>query len=251
MYCPDCGTEAGGAESCPECGADLRDARAAKAGGEAGADLSAGPQARTEPARGPSVRLLWFLVAVAAVAMVGFVLFRQVGTTPETMSGATFGDGAAATVEADTTGTYEELVERANGLYDQGSALFQGNDIDQGVAYFAAAAEVYAAAWNKQPGDPSVGTDWATSLFYSGDIAGAVKRITAVLEIEPGFQIGWFNKGNYLSHEALLLDQMGGSAEKVDALFIGARRAYGKAVALDPESDIGKEAASRLQGLPD
>ena len=58
--------------------------------------------------------------------------------------------------------------ERANGLYDQGAAAFDAEQYDQGAAYFEAAAKVYAAAWKQQSTDPGVGTDYATSLFYSG-----------------------------------------------------------------------------------
>ena len=44
----------------------------------------------------------------------------------------------------------------------------------------------YAAAWQKQQTDPAVGTDLATSLFYSGNIDAALKQVNAVIKAVPG-----------------------------------------------------------------
>lgn len=265
MYCPDCGSDAGEAKFCPECGADLSAVRGAvrgkggakggvKGGAKAGAKFAGDAGAPVPPPpsrRGPAPLLIWGGVAVVAVVAVFAVLFwpgeADDGTATD---GGSAGNGAVTAVEADTSGSYDELVQRANDLFDQGDALFQQDQIDQGARYFAAAAEVYAAAWKKQPGDPNVGTDWATALFYSGDMEGAVKRVDVVLKADPGFQTAWFNKGNFLAHEARLA-KMGGEDKDSAELFERARQAYLKAVALDPDSDVGKEADRRLQSLED
>ncbi len=264
MYCPHCGTDAAEAKFCPECGADLNAVRAAKdAAGPAAPPGPGGPggdgapppaRPATGPSRGPSARLLWIVVAVVAAAVVGVVLLTQLGAG-DADDGATTahedaGNGAVTAVEADTSGGYAELVERANGLFDQGDTLFQQSQIDQGAQYFAAAAAVYAAAWEKKPGDPNVGTDWATALFYSGDMQGAVERIEVVLQKDPEFQTAWFNKGNYLAHLARMSEQMG-VAKDAKRQYEQARQAYVKAAALDPASEVGKEADRRLQDLPD
>ncbi len=197
--------------------------------------------------RGPSAALLWVVVGVIAAVVVAVVATQLTGGSSE--SAAPDG-GSTTAVEADTSGSYDELVQRANGLFDQGDALFQQNQIDQGAAYFAAAAKVYEAAWKKQPGDPNVGTDWATALFYSGDIEGAIRQIEVVLKKDPEFQTAWFNKGNYLAHEARITEQMG-DAKEAKRLFREARQAYLKAVALDPASEVGKEADRRVKALED
>jgi hypothetical protein len=245
MYCPECGTDAGDAKFCPECGTDLSSVRAArgakggKGGGAAAAKAGAlGPQAKDEPRRGPSAVLLWGGIAVVVAVVVVLVLV---------FSGD---DGDKAAGGADTSGSYSELVARANDLYDQGDTAFQSNDIEGGSKLFAQAAALYAAAWKKQPGDPNVGTDWATSLFYSGDIQGAIDQIEVVIKDDPEFQTAWFNKGNYLSHEARITEQMG-DAKAAKKLYAQARQAYLKAVALDPKSEVGKEADGRLQDLPE
>jgi tetratricopeptide (TPR) repeat protein len=161
MYCPDCGTDAGEAKFCPECGADLVAFREAKAAGASDAKAS---------------------------KAAGAVLFSQYGIDGD--DGATVGDG----------GSYEELIAQANALFDEGDALFNQSEIDEGAQKFMAAAQLYERAWKTQPGDANVGTGWATSLFYSGDIQGAIKRIELVLKDDPEFQTAWFNKGDYLSH---------------------------------------------------
>jgi hypothetical protein len=255
MYCPDCGTEAGEAKYCPECGADLsavrgavRGAKRAPKGGAAGKSAAGksaagtGDQAAASlgaqltPKRGPSAALLWGGVAVVVAIVVALVLVYS-GGSDTTTSGA------------DTSGSYSDLVSRANDLYDQGDTAFQGNDIEKGTQLFAQAAPLYQAAWKKQPGDPNVGTDYATALFYSGDFDGAVKQIDVVLKADPEFQTGWFNKGNYLAHEARFAERMKRTKD-AKKLYAQAREAYLKAVALDPKSDVGKEADARLKDLP-
>ena len=246
MYCPECGTEAGEAKYCTECGTDLTSVRAARGaktaprnggkGDKSAADAKSGtlgPQAKSEPRRGPSAALIWGAIVVVAVAAVALVAFWPDGS----------GDAA------DTGGSYSELVKKANDLYDQGDAAFKANDIEGGAKLFAQAAELYAAAWAKQPGDPNVGTDWATALFYSGDIEGAVKQIGVVLKDDPNFQTGWFNKGNYLTHEARITEQMG-DKKAAKKMYADAREAYLKAIAIDPKSEVGKEAESRLADIP-
>jgi hypothetical protein len=258
MYCPDCGSEAGEAKFCPECGADLSAVRGAVRGAKGGpkgggkkAGATLGPQPRPEPSRGPSAALLWGGIAVVAAIVVVLVLVFSGDSADNTAATGDGGGGTGTTtpIEADTSGSYSELVDRANGLYDQGDALFKQNQIEQGAAYFAAAAKIYQAAWKKQPGDPNVGTDWATALFYSGDIEGAVKQIDVILTKDPEFQTGWFNKGNYLAHEARITEQTG-DAKAAKKLYEEARQAYLRAVAIDPASDVGKEADKRLKDIP-
>ena len=150
---------------------------------------------------------------------------------------------------ADTSGSYTDLVKRGNGLYDQGDKAFKAQQFEQGGAYFAAAAKVYAAAWKQQATDPGVGTDYAVALFYSGDIPGALKQIDAVLAASPDFQKGYLNKGIFLSHEARLTEQ-NGDKKQAAKLYAEAKAALTKAVAIDPKSDAGQQADASLSQLP-
>jgi len=152
-------------------------------------------------------------------------------------------------VQADTSGDYRTLVTRANDLYDQGDAQFKNQKFEQGSAYFVAAAKVYAAALKQQAGDPAVGTDYATSLFYAGNIDAALTQAKKVVTASPTFQPAWFNLGNFYAHKARIAEQSGTKAQAA-ATYDQARAAYTRAIAIDPKSDTGKQATAGLQSLP-
>jgi tetratricopeptide (TPR) repeat protein len=193
--------------------------------------------------------MIWGIFGGIAVVVVVIVVmvsggFGGSGTATDAGSQS---DAPATSVAADTSGNYRELVTRANDLYDQGAAeMPDGIPNQQGAEYFAAAAKVYEAAWAKQPGDPNVGTDWAIALFYSGDVNGAVKQVNVVLKADPRFQPGLFNKGIFLSHASRLAQDEAQAQKYIDQ----ARAALTEAVAVDPSSEVGKQADSALKGLP-
>ena len=250
-FCPNCGAEVAKAKFCPECGLDLRGVRRAlerDGRGEPGA-----PPPRP-PARGGLSPWVLYGGAALAVAIIAVVVVVGVdhgsrgapAATPT--AAATPLSGSASPVAADTTGTYKQLVSRADGLYNQGAAAFGNGQLPQAAAFFSAAAKEYAAAWQKQAGDPSVGTDWATSQFYAGDIAQALSIVNMVLAKSPRFQPALFNKGNFLAHQALLATQ-DGNASNAAALNAQAKAVYQQAVNVDPSSDVGKKAAAAAAAL--
>ncbi|HET6476365.1 MAG TPA: zinc ribbon domain-containing protein [Thermoleophilia bacterium] len=256
MYCPECGHDAAEAKFCPDCGTDLTTARQALR--RPAKKPAAGPPAkaqrprtarraaerRGEPAPGAaaqshSVRWIWLGFAAAAVVVVALVV--ALGS----QSGEDAPSTAAAPVAADTSGSYSELVDRANGLYDQGIAAFNKDDSAGGVEAFGAAAEVYRAAWKQQPGDPNVGTDFAVSLFYSQHHDEALQQVDVVLKANPDFQAANLNKGIFLKTEA---DEAKDEAKAAEFL-AQAKIAFKKAASIDPASDAGKSASSLLQSL--
>ena len=182
---------------------------------------------------------IWLGLAAAAVAVVALVIIAGGG------SGSGPAVPAAGPVAADTSGSYAELVGRANDLYDQGIGAFDSDDDAGGVEYFSAASEVYRAAWKKQPGDPSVGTDLAVALFYSRHHDEALEQIAVVLKKNPTFQSGHLNKGIFLQTEASEAADDGDAAD----FLAQAKTALQKAVSLDPTSDAGKHAAEQLKSL--
>jgi hypothetical protein len=226
--------------------------KGASASGGGGRTRAAVAKAKTKKSDASAPRsglrrwLPWIVAGVVVVAAVVIVVLGPGGGdgTQATQGGGS--SGAATAPVADTSGTYDQLVQRANGLYDQGIAKFQNGDAAGAADYFSAAAEVYSAAWKKQPGDPNVGTDWATSLFYSGDIDAAIAQVDVVLAANPDFQPGFYNRGNYLEHRARALTQEGDAAGAAKAKK-EAEAAFRKAVALDATSDVGKAAAERLK----
>ena len=259
MYCPECGHDASDAKFCPECGADLsrvkdavRGGRAGRPGASAAAKEAAGEGAPApEPSsggRGPSPALIWGGFGALAVVVVLVVVFASGGLGSGSGDEAQSGGGPVH-VEAVTEGSYRELVQKANELYDNGDAAFQSQDFEQGSEYFRAAAMTYAAAWEQQSTDPNVGTDFATALFYSGNIDAALEQIEQVIEQSPDFQPAHFNLGNYMAHKGRIAEQQGDAEAAADD-FRKARRAYTRAVAIDPQSEVGKEADARLSQLP-
>jgi tetratricopeptide (TPR) repeat protein len=259
MYCPECGNDAGDAKFCPECGANLAGVKDALSGAPAAAaaprdgdEAASAAAAETARSGGPgrlSPAVIWGgfgVIAVVVIVIVVMVSGGFGGGGGDTSANA--GTGSVQAISADTSGSYSELVSRANDLYDQGDSAFQKQQFEQGGQYFAAAAQVYAAAWKKDSSDPSVGTDYAVALFYSGDIDGALKQIDAVLEANPDWQKGWLNKGIFLSHEARIADQQN-DTKSADKYRAQAKQALTKAVAIDSKSDAGKQADQALQQL--
>jgi len=259
MYCPECGNDAGDAKFCPECGANLAGVKDALGGKPAksadGGDVAApAAAASTGGPRRLSPVVIWGGFGALAVVVIVVVLMISGGFGNSGNSGGNGGNGASASsaavtaVSADTSGSYEQLVARANDLYDTGTKEFKNQNFNQGSAYFAAAAKIYAAAWKKQATDPGVGTDYAFSLFYSGDIPGALNQVNAVLKTNPDYQKAWLNKGIFISHEGQLAKQQG-DTKTANKYFDQARQTLTKAVALDPKSDAGKQADSFLSAL--
>jgi len=263
MYCPDCGNDAAEAKFCPECGADLGGVKDALSGKTAG--KTTGQQGRktgTErppkadsapaaapPARGLSPAVIWGGFAVIAVLVIVLVVVFSGGFGGTNPSESPASGGPVQAVDADTSGDYQTLLTRANGLYDQGDAAFKDQKFEQGSAYFVAAAKVYAAALKQKAGDPAVGTDYATSLFYAGDIDGALVQAKKVVAQNATFQPAWFNLGNFYAHKARITEQNGSKAEAA-AVYDLARAAYTRSIAIDPKSETGKQAAAGLESLP-
>ncbi|MFA4966324.1 MAG: zinc ribbon domain-containing protein [Thermoleophilia bacterium] len=264
MYCPECGNDAGSAKFCPECGADLSNVKSAlqgkttgqqggkttaRQGGKAGAG-GAGRQAAAPAGKGISPAIIWGgFGALAVVVLVAVVMISGGLGGGSTGTGGTGSPAPVTQVKADVSGSYRELVQKANVLYDQGDKAFQSQNFEQGSAYFQAAGMTYAAAWGKQKTDPAVGTDFATSLFYSGGIEAALKQIEAVIAKFPKYQPAQYNLGNYLTHKARIAEQSGDKKAAADD-YAAAKTAYSAAVAMDPASDVGKQAAARLKELP-
>jgi hypothetical protein len=283
MFCPECGFDADEARYCPECGVNLEVIRAVAA--KADADDGGAPRpaqrttgsrgrapARRSPSRPPKPRpqpertrtagsrpardkrpgrvspvVVWMsFAALAAVAVVGVLALTR--TPSGAADAASTSSQTVGPIATDTSGTYSELVQRANGLYDQGAQAFQKKQQSAGVEYFAAAARVYRAAWKQQATDPNVGTDYATSLFYSGDTDAALKQVNEVLVKSPDFQTAHLNKGVYLQTASQTATD-GGQKAKADSLLAHAKAEFETAVSIDAGSSAGAKAASFLKDL--
>lgn len=93
--------------------------------------------------------------------------------------------------------SYTALVGLGNTYFDWGSQIQQtvgastGNDLPMWLS----AATLYSQALTVQPGDPSVATDFAIALFYSGQTDRAIEVIEQVQAESPEFGPAYFNAG--------------------------------------------------------
>ena len=246
MYCPECGFDAGDARFCPECGTRLEDLR------KAARRAAAAPRSPRDPGSPPrrsaprpstlGVRPLYLWIAVAVVPAIVVIAMLVLASHRSAT-------GSAAPV-ADTSGSYQQLVQRANDHFDQGKPYSDQGDFTAAAPYFVAAAKEYDAAWSQQSTDPAVGVDYATSLFYAGDVQGAIGMVDTVLKLKPTgsvLQKALLNKGNFLAMAGRVAVQNGQSA-KGKQLFAAAAASYRASIKVDPASDV---VALDRQGIAD
>jgi tetratricopeptide (TPR) repeat protein len=188
------------------------------------------------------VRPLYLWIGVAVVPLV-------VVTAMLVLANHKTAPGNAPPV-ADTSGSYQELVQRANSHFDHGKPYIDQGNFDAAAPYFVAAAQEYGAAWSQLSTDPAVGTDFATSLFYAGDVQGAISMVDKVLKLKPQggvLQKALLNKGNFLAMAGRVAMQSGQSA-KGRQLLAQAKASYQASIKVDPASDV---AAFDRQGITD
>jgi hypothetical protein len=255
MFCPECGFDAGAAKFCPGCGCDLTTVRTSRTGAAAVHDDAHPVEPPSETAqpvparRSPSTMLIWILAAVVVVAVIVAVfVVHDHGSSP----GATPTVSAAASAPAnpDLGGTFTTLVARGDGYYEKGAAYVTSDSFNFTAAapWFRAAAKVLQAAWNKQPGDPALGTDLANALFYAGNTQGAISQIDTVLKKSPKDQEALLDKANFVNM-AGQMDTQGGKTTQAKTEIAEAKQLYEEAIKIAPASASGKTAATDLKQL--
>jgi len=274
VNCPECGSDSDSATDCPVCGANFEWVRQKGHGGGQAEPVSATGSARPRrpasaarttgsakrsgsgkrrgrggvrasarvssarpvavKARRNATRLIICCgvaaVVVVAVAVVALHGHRNTSSAPV----------------ADTSGTYAQLVARANAQFDQGSPYLEKGALALAEPYFTAAAEEYRAAWALRSSDPAVGSDYATALYYSGKVTSATTVIDAVLALKPTgdvLQKVLFNRGNYLATAGRVAEQRGKTAQAT-RLLASAKASYRTAIAVDSSSDVAAAARS-------
>jgi len=100
--------------------------------------------------------------------------------------------------------------------------------------YWKAASTAYAKSFAKKSGDASSTTDYAVSLFYSGDAAGAVKIAEALVARDPKFAPVRFNLGIFYAN----------TGDKAKA-----KAALEKYIQMDPNGQNVANAKSMLSSL--
>ena len=212
--------------------------------------------------RGMSTGLIIGIIAVVAVVAVGgFLAYRSLSgkkdkpvaaASAQPMAAASAQPVAAATTPAatdtgstgDTGVAYVDLVTEANTLYDRGAAVLE-SDREAAKQYFLDAADAYESAWKMSQSDPAVGTDYATALYFSGDIDGSIAQGEVAIKAFPDFQNAFFDLGVSYHAKANSVS----APEERESYLDAARDAYRRAKSIDPWSDTGKAAAQALKKL--
>lgn len=256
MFCPECGNDAGEAKFCPECGTQLDQVRAAvKSPRTTGARARKAPRAATADAAPVAVQApaqqaqggmkplyLWLgVLGVAIVAAILVVVFTSDKSSSSSSVGGT----------VDLSGSYSDLVKRANTMYDTGQQYLQSGDMAKATQYYAKVAQVYQAAWQKQATDPAVGADFATSLFYAGDTQGALAIVNQALKLKPTddvLQKALMNKGNFLAMAGRVAISKGNDATG-QKLLAQAKASYEASIKVAPGTATAKQAQSEITTL--
>lgn len=164
-----------------------------------------------------------FVIGIGGFAFEGLLNSSQISQTAQNQTTQTGSANTSATVDAiaksysatiktlETTtsandpavqlviaGKYFEWADAVLQAVAQGGGNTQAAQ-QQGFAlsapYWKAASAAYAKAFEKKSGDASSTTDYAISVFYGGDAAGAVKIAEELVARDPRFAPVRFNLG--------------------------------------------------------
>jgi tetratricopeptide (TPR) repeat protein len=135
--------------------------------------------------------------------------------------------------------SYTALVGLGNTYFDWGAKLQEARqalgDVDgHDLPMWLAAAAAYDRALTIKPGDPSVGTDMAISLYYAAQTDRAIEVIEGVRADAPDFGPAYFNAGVFYR----------GVGENAKAI-----AAFERYLELEPEGASAPPARSMLSEL--
>lgn len=120
--------------------------------------------------------------------------------------------------------SYTVLVTQGNVYFDWAIDVQQASQSGADLPIWLAASVYYGRAIEQQSGDPNVATDYAVSLYYSGNTQAAIDVIEPVLEENPDFAVAFYNAG-------IFYDTAGRGADAV--------RVMQRYIELDPSGQTG------------
>jgi len=152
--------------------------------------------------------------------------------------------GLTSQLQSDPT-SYTVLVNLGNTYFDWAAQIQQASQANTSAVgadqpLWTSAKDAYARAVAVSNKESSVRTDYAITLFYTGDTTKAIEIVTAVTKDDPKFPYGWFNLGIF--KKAL--------GDNKTAL-----AAFQKAIELDPKGakisiDYAKQQVTELKAAP-
>lgn len=169
-----------------------------------------------------------FVALIAGTAVEGLLNSSQISQNAQTQTAQTGTGNTTATVDAiaksygptvkalETTASANDPATQlriAETYFEWGDAILravsQGGGNTQATQaqafalsapYWKAASAAYAKSFAKKSGDASSTTDYAISVFYGGDAAGAVKIAEALAARDPKFAPVQFNLGIFYAN---------------------------------------------------
>jgi len=171
---------------------------------------------------------------LAAVLAAGGCSKKEEAQQPGTQAGQAAQQSAPhpamgnATIIAELEGKLRENPKDTEALWRLGDAYFDSKQFDQSAIYYKKVLEI-------KPGETDLYNDLGLSLHYLGNSAEGLKFIEDGINRNPYHQRIWLTKGFILAYGTGDMD--------------GAKAAWEKASALNPESQIGKAASEYLAAL--
>ena len=177
-------------------------------------------------------------VVVVVVAIAGYMLGTKKGKEASTeKSYGTTSQQPARSPSANRPVDYDEVLEQLLGKLgespDDWTLEAQVGDTYFGLRRFAEAIPHFEKAIELNPEDANLYNNLALSRHYTGNPIEGLKIIEEGLKRDPYYQRVWLTKGFLLAYGL-------GNPEE-------AAKAWEKAVALDPTTQVGKAAADYLK----
>jgi len=186
----------------------------------------------------PKLTPLQWAIAIAFLAFYGFAVFALTRDYyllhPPRPAAAPAASAAGPGLGQQMRAALDDAGDLPAGLTESDPVLLaQEADRLFAAERFAEAVTLYRRVLEMRPDDTDARNDLGLALFYAGNSAEGLKELRAGAEAAPGYQRIWLSLG-FVAAQAGDTDL--------------AREALTKAKVLDPDSDIGAEAA-RLLGL--
>lgn len=190
------------------------------------------------------------VILVAFVGLIGYLMGSSSGDNADyyeeeatydlsTGNSSAEQEGSSSDVSQSQSSQQLDLTETLNGILNRlkenpndGDILARAADLYFSMRQFDVALNYYTRAVKANPQDVDSYNDMGLASFYMGDTPGALANLDKGIKIAPSYQRIWLTKG---------FIHIMGEGDKKKGM-----DAWGKAVAIDPKSQIGIAAQEYL-----
>ncbi len=179
------------------------------------------------------MRIKNFFFGVAVAAAIALPVLSGCSKSNDDQKAATNAGGPpAASPQVNSTALIDDLKARLRENPNDADILWRLADVYFEAKQFAESSEYYKKVLAVRPNEPDVYNDLGLSYHYMGNSSEGLRHIEEGIKKNPYHQRIWLTKGFIMAYGMGDLD--------------GAKAAWEKANALNPESQIGKAAADFL-----